>query len=89
MDRMTDDAAGRIAAELEGRGLGAVARLLADAHRPLAPLLSDVGVALGGLLGAVGGTSAAQLRELVEDEEALDRLVARLDEAGERGAEPG
>lgn len=89
MDRMTDDAAGRIAAELEGRGLGAVARLLADAHRPLAPLLSDVGVALGGLLGAVGGASAAQLRELVEDEDALDRLVARLDEAGERGAEPG
>lgn len=88
MDRMTDDAAGRIAAELEGRGLGAVARLLADAHRPLAPLLSDVGVALGGLLGAVGGTSAAGLRELVEDEGALDRLVARLDEAGERGAEP-
>ena len=89
MDRMTDDAAGRIAAELEGRGLGAVARLLADAHRPLAPLLSDVGVALGGLLGAVGGTSAAELRELVEDEGALARLVARLDEAGEPGAEPG
>jgi hypothetical protein len=89
MERMTDDAAGRIAAELEGRGLGAVARLLADAHRPLAPLLSDVGVALGGLLAAVGGTSAAELRELVQDEGALDRLVARLDEAGERGAEPG
>jgi hypothetical protein len=89
MDRMTDDAAGRIAAELEGRGLGAVARLLADAHRPLAPLLSDVGVAFGGLLGAVGGNAAAELRELMEDEGALDRLVARLDEAGERRAEPG
>jgi hypothetical protein len=41
------------------------------------------------MLGAVGGTSAAELRELVEDEGALDRLVARLDEAGERRAEPG
>ena len=89
MERMTDDAAGRIAAELEGRGLGAVARLLADAHRPLAPLLSDVGVALGGLLGAVGGGAATELRELVEDEAALDRVVARLDEAGGRRAEPG
>lgn len=89
MGPMTDDAAGRIAAELEGRGLGAVARLLADAHRPLAPLLSDVGVALGGLLGAIGGPSAAELRELVEDEGALDRLVSRLDEAGERRAQPG
>ena len=87
-ERMTGDAASRIAAELDRRGLGAVARLLADAHRPLSPLLSDVGVALGGLLGAVGGGSAG-LRELVEDEAALDRLVAGLDEAGDRRAEPG
>lgn len=87
-ERVTGDAAGRIAAELDRRGLGAVARLLADAHRPLSPLLSDVGVALGGLLGAVGG-GAAGLRELVEDEAALDRLVAGLDEAGDRRAEPG
>lgn len=85
---MTEDAAGRIAAELERRGLGAAARLLADAHRPLAPLLSDVGVALGGLLSAVGGRSAAELRELVEDDAALDRLVACLDEAGKHNAEP-
>lgn len=84
---MTGDAAGRIAEELERRGLGAAARLLADAHRPLGPLLSDVGVALGGLLGAIGGASATGLRELVEDEVALDRLVTRLDEAGDRRAE--
>jgi hypothetical protein len=88
-ERLTADAASGIAAELDRRGLGAVARLLADAHRPLAPLLSDVGVALGGLLGAVGGGSAAALRELVEDEAALDRLAARLDEAGDRRAKPG
>jgi hypothetical protein len=86
---MTADAAGRLAAELDRRGLGPVARLLADAHRPLAPLLSDVGVAVGGLLGVVGGRSVGALRELVEDETALDRLVAGLDEAGDRRAQSG
>lgn len=85
---MTDDAAGRIAAELERRGLVAPARLLADAHRPLGPLLSDLGVALGGLLGAVGGRSAIGVRRLIEDEAALDRLVERLDAAGRHRAEP-
>jgi hypothetical protein len=83
----TDEAADRIARELDRRGLGAAARLLADAHRPLAPLASDIGVALGGLLGALGGRTAITLRALVEDETALERLVARLDEAGERRAE--
>ena len=86
---MTDDAAGRIADELERRGLAAPARLLADAHRPIGPLLSDLGVALGGLLGAVGGGSVDAMRELIEDEAALDRLVDRLDAAGGRRAEPG
>lgn len=86
---MTDDAARRIAAELDRRGLGAPARLLADAHRPLSPLLADLGVALGGLLGAVGGRSTRPFRELIEDEAALDRLVDGLDEAGRRGAKPG
>jgi len=87
MPVMTDDAVGRMANELDRRGLGAAARLLVDAHRPLAPLASDLGVALGGLLGVVGGRSARSLRALVEDEAALDRLVSRLDEARERRAE--
>ena len=85
---MTDDAAGRIAAELERRGLAAPARLLADAHRPLGPLLADVGVALGGLVAALGGRSATSLRELIEDDAALDRLVERLDAAGRHRAQP-
>jgi len=88
MPAMTDDAAGRMADELDRRGLGAAARLLIDAHRPLAPLGSDLGVALGGLLGVVGGRSAKPLRALVEDEAALERLVSRLDEARERRAKP-
>ena len=87
VSQVTDDAADRIARELDRRGLGAAARLLADAHRPLAPLASDIGVALGGLLGAIGGRSAASVRALFEDEDALGRLVDRLEEAGERRAE--
>lgn len=86
---MTDDAAARLADELSRRGLAVPARLLADAHRPLAPLLSHVGVALGGLLGALPGRGAASLRALVEDENALDRLISRLDVAAEKSdAEP-
>lgn len=84
---VTDDGADRIARELDRRGLGAAARLLADAHRPLAPLASDLCVAVGGLLGALGGRFATSIRTFVEDEAALDRLVERLDEAGERRAE--
>ncbi len=84
---VTDDAAERIGAELDRRGLGAVARLLVDAHRPLAPLASDLGVALGGVLGAVGGRAASSLRSLIEDERALDRLAESLDDAEELRAE--
>ena len=84
----TDDAAGRIADELEWRGLGPVARLLVDAHRPLGPLASDVGVALGGLLGVVGGKSVSALRALMEDDSGLDRLLSRLDDARRRRAQP-
>ena len=43
---MSRDPARRIADELGRRGLTAPARLLLDAHLPLAPLLSDAGAAL-------------------------------------------
>ena len=78
---MRTDPARRIAIALAGRGLGVPARLLADAHRPLAPLLSDVGAALGPLLAAAIGPAADDARQLVDDPEGLDRLVERLDEA--------
>lgn len=78
---MRADPARRIATVLAGRGLGVPARVLADAHRPLAPLLSDVGAALGPLLSAAMGPAADDARELMDDPEGLDRLVERLDEA--------
>ena len=86
---MRVDPARRVAEELERRGLAAPARLLIDAHLPLAPLLSDAGAALGPLLGAVGGQHATVLRELLEDDTVMERLVAELDELETRHAASG
>jgi hypothetical protein len=88
---MTDPAT-RIADVLRRRGLAAPARLLVDAHRPLAPLLTDLGAAVGPLLGSTFGAVAGDVRTLLDDEHGLDRLVERLDaddRAGEADAEPG
>jgi hypothetical protein len=86
---MTEDPARRIADELGRRGLAAPARLLADAHRPLAPLLADLGAALGPLARAVAGERGAAAARWLEEPDALDTLVNALDAAGERRARPG
>jgi len=78
-----------IASQLVRRGLAAPARLLLDAHLPLAPLFSDAGVALRPLLNVVGGQAAGELGALLEDDRAMERLIAELDDAQERHAEPG
>ena len=86
---MTGDPARRIAEELGRRGLAAPARLLLDAHLPLAPLLSDAGAALTPLLRAVGGRATDDVSRLLDDEAGMERLIAKLDDAGERHAESG
>ncbi|MGZ8564142.1 MAG: hypothetical protein ACXWWU_11050 [Candidatus Limnocylindria bacterium] len=86
---MAVDPARQVAAELERRGLAAPARLLADAHRPLGPLLADLGVAVGPLARAIGGTRVGPLTRWLEDQDALGRLVVALDAEGEPRAEPG
>lgn len=86
---MSGDPARRIAAELGRRGLAAPARLLLDAHLPLAPLLSDTGAALTPLLRAVGGSTLEDVSRLLDDDGAMQRLIAQLDEVGERHVEPG
>ena len=85
---MAVDPARQVAEELERRGLAAPARLLADAHRPLGPLLADLGVAIGPIARVVGGSRVGPLTRWLEDPGALDRLVGALDE-GEPRAEPG
>jgi hypothetical protein len=71
-----------LASALRRRGLAAPARLLADAHRPLGPLLDDLGAALGPLLGASG---AAVAQRWLTDPDMLDTLIEELD----RPTEPG
>jgi hypothetical protein len=76
------DAATRLAARLRRRGLGAPGRLLADAHLPLAPLLSDLGAAVNPLLGIMG-RPVRDVGELLEAPDGLDRLIEQLDRADE------
>jgi hypothetical protein len=76
---MSSTPARRAASELRRRGLAVPARLLADAHRPLAPLLSDLGAALGPLLGPL---AAGRPGRVLADEALLDDLVAELDATG-------
>ncbi len=85
---MSDDALRRLARALEARGMAEPARLLAEAHRPMAPLLSDLGAALGPLLRAIGGPRAGGLAGFVADEAALVRLTDELDELERSRAEP-
>lgn len=87
---MSDDAARQIASELRRRGLAAPAQLLADAHRPLAPLLTDVAIFLQPFAGALGGRLGAWIHEAAEGERAVDGLIERLGEpvpAGDDDAE--
>lgn len=69
--------------------MAAPARLLLDAHRPLAPLLSDAGAALGPLMRVLGWRTFEDLEHLVDDDAGMERVIAALDAAGERNAEPG
>lgn len=85
---MPSDPAQAMADELERRGLAVPARLLADAHRPLAPLLSDLGAGLGPLVRSVLGQRGVGLVSLIEDPQALDRLVGHLEAHEEADAEP-
>lgn len=72
---MTRSAARRVASELHRRGLAVPARLLADAHRPMAPLLADLGAATEPVLSALG----APIGGLLDDEGLLDTIIGELD----------
>jgi hypothetical protein len=80
----------RVAELIDRHGLAVPARLLVDAHRPLAPLLSDLGAAVGPLLGVVIGRASLPARALLDADDGLDRLIDQLDHRvhGGAGAEP-
>lgn len=86
---MSPDPAARLAAALRQRGLAVPARLVADAHRPLGPLLADVGAGLGPLARLLGGERGAATARLLEDPEAIDRFLAAIDAGEGADAEPG
>jgi hypothetical protein len=78
------DAARRLALVLERRGLAVPGRLLADAHQPLAPLLSDLAAAFSPLLSRAG-RPGADIADLLEDPAGLDGLVEELGPPSRRG----
>ena len=82
---MRDGAARRLAEALERRGLAAPGRLLADAHRPLAPLLNDLGAAIGPLLSRAVGSRADDIRAILDDPRGLDRVIEELDHRPSQG----
>jgi hypothetical protein len=72
--------AGRLADELGRRGLRAPAALLLDAHRPLLPLLRQVGIFSGPLIGPlIGVRRMAGLQRLLDEPRAYDELISRLE----------
>jgi hypothetical protein len=84
---MTRDAARDLASVLHERGLGDGAALLVDAHRPLAPLIADLGAALGPLARLVGSRRVTDAIRLAEDPDGLERLRDELDRTGDDGAQ--
>lgn len=82
---MKEGAARRLAEVIDRRGLAAPGRLLADAHRPLSPLLNDLGAALGPLLSAAVGTRADDVRTILDDPRGLDRVIEELDHRPSQG----
>lgn len=82
---MTRAAARRLAALLERRGLGEPARLLADAHRPLAPLLGDLAAAYGPLGRAFGARPIDDLLAVLDDPEGIDLVTDELSAKPSRG----
>lgn len=83
---MSRGPARRVAAVLDRHGLAVPARLLVDAHRPLAPFLSDLGAALGPLARAGAGRLMDDPRTLLEQPDGLELLVEELERRTDGGA---
>ena len=89
---MSDRPERRLADAIRRRGLALPARVLLDAHRPMAPLAADASAALGPLIrAALPPSASAELMRLVadRDDDPLTRLLSALDEHDERDAVTG
>jgi hypothetical protein len=85
---MTSDPTRQVADALRRHGLATPARLLVDAHRPLAPLLSDLGAALRPMTAGLPVGRRTAIADALSDERTLDRLLAELDATEEADARP-
>jgi hypothetical protein len=81
---MSADERARLTEALQRRGLAAPARLLLDAHRPLRPLLAEVGAFLGPLLRPLIGGRSAALQATLDDPDRYEDLIERLADAEHR-----
>jgi hypothetical protein len=75
----SDDAGDALLVAVHRRGLAVPLRLLLDAHRPMAPLLSDAAAFIAPMLGPLG---LRGLAALLADP---GRAATRLDEMGGAG----
>lgn len=73
-----------LAKALHRRGLGAPARLLLDAHRPLRPLLAELSAFMDPLLGSLLGRHYARTRRVLDDPDAYDAIIEELADAEHR-----
>lgn len=85
---MSDEPARRIAVQLDRRGLSVPARLLLDAHLPLAPLVADAGAALGPLLRVLGGRATSDVGDVLDGERGMERVLDEIDALEKARAEP-
>ena len=76
---MREEAARAVADELQRRGLAAPARLLVDAHRPLAPLIGSAATFLGPLVAGIAGERGSRMLRLLEEPDGIATLIAQLD----------
>jgi hypothetical protein len=78
---MGEELAGEIARSLQRRGLGAPARLLLEAHRPLRPLLAEAAAFLSPVARPLLGRRFTAIAGLLEHEAGYDSLLDALEGA--------
>ena len=87
-DREQSETIEAVADAIERRGLTAAAILMLDAHRPHRPLASHASTFLGPILRTMIGPASSSIGDLVASDDAVERLIRRL-ERHELDGDPG